>query len=75
MFPNAQHSAIAQSLLAEAANSASFQNAVFWVYSALGAFAVACLLGGYLVAHVIDRAPRKSRSSLNPTWPSRRSSP
>ena len=75
MFPNAQHSTIAQSLLAEVANSASFQSAVFWVYCALGAFAVVCLLGGYLVAHAIDGAPGKSRSSLNPTWPSRRSSP
>ena len=74
MFPNAQQSAVAHSLLAEAASSASFQNAVVWVYSALGAFAVACLLGGYLVARVMDEAPAKSRSSLRPTWPSRRRS-
>lgn len=72
MFPNAQHSAVAQSLLTEAASSTSFQNAVFWVYGALGVFALACLLAGYLIAHVIDETERASRSSLNPISVSRR---
>lgn len=72
MFPNATPSAVAQDLLVEVAQSTSFQHAILWVYGALGVFAVACLVAGYLVGRVIDDTERNSSPRLNPIWSPRR---
>jgi ABC-type multidrug transport system permease subunit len=62
MFPNATRSAVAHSLLTEVASSTSFQNAILWVYGALGVFAVVCLVAGYFVARAVDTTEREFRS-------------
>ena len=67
MFSNASQTAVAHSLLTEAANSIPFQHAVLWVYGALGVFAVACLVAGYLVARVVGETEENFASLLNPT--------
>ncbi len=54
MFPTTIQNVVSQSLLAEAASSAPLHNTVFWVYGALGLFALACLGASYLVTRVID---------------------
>ena len=54
MFPSAIQNVVSQQLLAEAASSAPLHNTVFWVYGALGLFALACLGAGYLVTRAID---------------------
>lgn len=50
MFSTTNRSAVSDSLLAEVASSAVFQDSVLWVYGALGVFALACLAAGYLVS-------------------------
>ncbi|KPK52465.1 MAG: hypothetical protein AMJ63_09385 [Myxococcales bacterium SG8_38_1] len=63
MFPNAHQSAVAHDLLVEVASSTAFQHATLWAYSALGVFALTCLLAGYVMARVVDRADAGSRAS------------
>lgn len=63
MFPNAHQSAAAHDLLVEVASSTAFQHATLWAYSALGVFALTCLLAGYVMAHLVDRADVGSRPS------------
>ena len=60
MFSTVNQPAVQHGLIAEVAGSAAFQDALFWVYGAIGAFAVLCLIAGYAVTRILESTDRPS---------------